>query len=68
MNLHHDGRLELIIAGCTKRDAGTYNCLASNEVGSAGASAAVEIIPKMGDDTEQTATVSSETQIKRDIP
>lgn len=68
MNLHPDGRLELIISGCTKRDAGTYSCLASNEVGSAEASAAVEIIPKSVDDGTEAATVFTKSQISRDIP
>lgn len=46
MTLDHDGRVELTIAQVSKRDAGAYSCIASNEVGKAESYTVLKIIPK----------------------
>lgn len=46
MTLDHDGRVELTIAQVSKRDAGTYSCVATNEVGKAESFAVLKVVPK----------------------
>lgn len=48
MTLDHDGRVELTIAQVNKRDAGTYSCIATNEVGKAESFAVLKVLAKEG--------------------
>lgn len=43
MTLSHDGHVELTVARVTRRDAGLYACVATNEVGRAESVAKVKI-------------------------
>lgn len=65
MTLDHDGRIELTIAQVSKRDAGTYSCVATNEVGKAESFAILKVIaPKEEEVVEQVA----EIEVPREIP
>lgn len=72
MTLSHDGRLELTIAKASKRDAGTYSCVATNHVGRAESFASVKVTQK-SQETDGEAVLDDqvakvEEKIKKDIP
>lgn len=72
MTLSHDGRLELTIAKVSKRDAGTYSCVATNHVGRAESFASVKVAQKSQETGEEAvsdvAVARVDEKIKRDAP
>lgn len=68
MTLDHDGRVELTIAQVSKRDAGTYNCVATNEVGRAESFASLKVLQK--DEGEATTFENNvETvEVSKELP
>lgn len=64
MTLAYDGRLELTVAGFTRRDAGVYTCIASNEIGRTESSARVSLL---GDGATE-AEADQIDLVQQDIP
>lgn len=63
--LSHDGRIDLTINSITRRDAGTYTCVATNEVGHAESSAIVNVVVGQEDLVKALKDIAEE---EKDIP
>ena len=67
MTLSHDGCVEITVAHLTKRDEGTYTCVATNEVGKAQLS--IEVVIETTPQEEHTnKLVSSEENAQKLLP
>lgn len=68
MTIDHDGNVVLTIAQINKRDAGTYSCIATNEVGKAESFAVVKVMAKEEGDENQIEVSEKEKVVTRELP
>lgn len=68
MTLNHDGRVELTIAQVGKRDAGTYSCVATNEVGKAESFAVLKVLAKGSAGPDDRTVTEEEKAGVRELP
>lgn len=71
MTLDHDGRVELTIAQVSKRDGGTYSCVATNEVGKTESFAVLKVLPKdegVAPIADNHVEATERQEVPREIP
>lgn len=69
MTLDHDGRVELTIAQVSKRDGGTYSCVATNEVGKTESFAVLKVLSKEeASVTENHVEAVEKKEVPKEIP
>lgn len=65
MTLQHNGQLELTVVGVSKRDAGVYTCVATNEVGRSESKALVTIVGEDENGIEEKVPQTSSGSSRR---